>query len=181
MGGVVQVGLEITDDRAEHACGEQARPQRTVTILADGRQLSQGRSHGRGHPRQLPSNLLSNRLRPIWGGQSDRLSGVRGGTQRVRAHMRDACGLPGRSGGGHRCRITDLTSSDTTNEPATDLLRDIKFAAGKGACPGDRITRAAITRSLRFEQSQHPVCAIGCPRRDDSPVSFGQCLRRPHA
>jgi hypothetical protein len=45
--------------------------------------------------------------------------------------MRDACGLPGRSGGGHRCGNAHLTSGGMSHETAAGLF-DAKFATGKG-------------------------------------------------
>jgi hypothetical protein len=129
--GVRQAGLEITDDRAEKARREKPRPEGTGRILTDGRQLSQGGSGRRGHTAKLPADLLADSLRPVGGGQSSRLGGIRGGTQGVRAHMRDACGLPGRSGGGHRCGSAHLTSGGMSDETAAGLS-DAKLATRKG-------------------------------------------------
>ena len=131
MVGVRQAGLEITDDRAEKARREKPRPEGTGRILTDGRQLSQGGSGRRGHTAKLPADLLADSLRPVGGGQSSRLGGIRGGTQGVRAHMRDACGLPGRSGGGHRCGSAHLTSGGMSDETAAGLS-DAKLATRKG-------------------------------------------------
>jgi hypothetical protein len=177
--GVRKAGLEITDDPAEKARGEQPRPEGTRRILTNGRQLSQGSPGRRGHTAQLPADLLADSLRPVRGGQSSRLGGIRGGTQGVRAHMRDARGLPGRSGGGHRCRSAHLTSGGVSDETAAGLS-DAKLATSKGAKPGDGVTGAAIPRSFRREQSQHPLRAVRPPHRDDPPVSFAQRLRRTH-
>ena len=129
--GVYQAGLEITDDRAEKARREKPRPEGTGRILTDGRQLAQGGSGRRGHTAKLPADLLADRPRPVRGGQSSRLGGVRGGTQGVRAHMRDARGLPGRSGGGHRCGTARLTSRGMSDETAAGLY-DAKLATSKG-------------------------------------------------
>ena len=129
--GARQAGLEITDDRAEQARRKQPRPEGTGRILTDGRQLSQGGSGRRGHTTKLPADLLADSLRPVGGGQASRLGGVRGGTQGVRAHVRDACGLPGRSGGGHRCGRAHLTSGGMSDETAAGLS-DAKLAASKG-------------------------------------------------
>jgi hypothetical protein len=59
-------------------------------------------------------------------------------------------------------------------------LCDAKLATSKGPQPGDGVAGAAITWSFRFEQPQHPLCAVRRPHRNDPPVSFGQCLRRTH-
>ena len=129
--GVRQAGLEITDDRAEKARREKARPEGAGRILPDGRQLSEGGSGRRGHTAKLPAELLADNVRLVRGGQSSRLGGIRGGTQSVCAHMRDACGLPGRSGGGHRCGSAHLTSGGMSDETAAGLS-DAKLATGKG-------------------------------------------------
>ena len=84
--------------------------------------------------------------------------------------MRDACGLPGCSGGGHRCWSAHVTSGGVSDETAAGLC-DAKLAARKGPEPGDGITGAAIPRSFRLERSQHPLRAVRRPNRDDPPVS----------
>jgi hypothetical protein len=129
--GVRQADLEITDDPAEKARREKPRPEGTGRVLTDRRQLSQGGSGRRGHVAELPADLLTDSLRPIGGGQSSRLGGIRGSTQSVRAHVRDACGLSGRSGGGHRCGSAHLTSGGMSDETAAGLS-DAKLATGKG-------------------------------------------------
>ena len=97
----------------------------------------------------------------------------------VRAHVRDACGLPGRSGGGHRRGSAHLTSGGVSDD-TSPRLSDAKLATSKGPQPGESITGAAIPRSFRLEQSQHPLRAVRRPHRDDPPVSFAQRLRRTH-
>jgi DNA invertase Pin-like site-specific DNA recombinase len=129
---------------------------------------------------KLPADLLADSVRPIRGGQTSCLGGIRGGTQGVRAHMGNACGLPCGSGGG-RCRGNlHVTSSATTGKSAADLFGDAKLATSEGPRPGDRVTRAAVLRSFGLEQPQHPLCAIRCPHRDDPSVDFAQRLRRTH-
>ena len=91
----------------------------------------QGAPASRGHTAKLPADLLADSLRPVGGGQSSRLGGIRGGTQGVRAHMRDACGLPGRSGVRHRCGSAHLTSGGMSDESAAGLS-DAKLATSKG-------------------------------------------------
>jgi hypothetical protein len=49
----------------------------------------------------------------------------------VRAHMRDACGLPGRAGGGHCCGSPHPTSGGMSDETAAGLS-NAKLATGKG-------------------------------------------------
>ena len=87
MVGVYQVHLEIADDRAEETRCEKPGPEGTGRILTDGRQLPQGGSGRRGHTAELPADLLAYSLRPVGGGQSSRLGGIRGGTEGVHAHL----------------------------------------------------------------------------------------------
>jgi hypothetical protein len=58
---------------------------------------------------------------------------------RACAHMRDACGLSGRSGGGHRCGSAHLTRGGMSDETAAGLS-DAELATSKGPQPNDRIT-----------------------------------------
>ncbi len=177
---VRQVCLEITDDRAEKAGREKPRPEGTGRVLTNRWQLPQGGSGRRGHTAKLPVHLLGDSVRSVRRRQSGRLGGIRGSTEGVRAHVRNACGLAGRSRGGHRCGSAHLTSGATADEPSADLLCDAQLATGKGAGPGDGITGTGIPRSFRFEQSQHVLGAVRRPPSDDSPVGFTQCLRRIH-
>jgi hypothetical protein len=131
VGGVVQVGLEITDDRAEKAPGEEARPERAIGTLADRRQLTQGGSDSRGETAELPADFIGERVRPVRGGQSGRLGGIGGGTQGMSPHMGRGCGLPGGSGGGYRCRSSDLTSGGV-NGRKPEGLSDAELATGEG-------------------------------------------------
>ena len=78
--GVGQAGLEIADDRAEKAGREKPGPEGTRRILTNGWQLSEGGSDRRGHMANLPDDLLADSLRPVGGGQSSCLGGVRRGT-----------------------------------------------------------------------------------------------------
>jgi hypothetical protein len=177
---VRQAGLEITDDRAEKARREQPRPERTGRVLTDWRQLSQSDFDRRGYMAKLPGDLLADSLGPVGGGQSSCLGGIPGGTKRMRAHMRDACGLPRGSGGGRCCGSLHVTGGASSDKSAADLFGDAQLATSEGPRPGDRLTRAAIPRSFRFEQSQHPLRAVRPPHRDGPPVSFAQRLRRTH-
>jgi len=130
---------------------------------------------------KLPVNFLGDSLRPIRNGKSCCLGGVRGRSQGVRAHMCNGRGLSCRSRGGHSRRTAHLTSSAVTGEAAPDLLRDVEFTAGKGPCPGDRVTGTAVPRSLGLEEPQHSLRAVRRPRGDDAPVGFAQRLRGAHA
>ena len=125
-------------------------------------------------------NLLASRLRSVEGCQSNRLGGIRGGTQRVRGHMSDACSLPRGFRRCHRRGAAHLTSGGIPNETAADLVGYAKLTTSKGPGPSDGITGAGIPGSLRLEQSQHPLRAIRRPHRNNSSVSPAQRLRRAH-
>jgi hypothetical protein len=129
---VRQAGLEITDDRAEMARREHPRPERTGRILTDGWQLPQSLSRSRRQMAKLPADFLVDSLWPTRGGQTSRFGGVRCGTEGVRTHVRDGCGLSGRPGGGHRCGIAHLTSRGAVDETAPDLFRGTELATGEG-------------------------------------------------
>jgi hypothetical protein len=76
----------------------------------------------------------------------------------VRAHMRDACGLPGRAGGGRRCGSAHLTSGGMSDETAMGLS-DAKLATSKGRSramasrgwlsPGASVSNNPSTRSAQ--------------------------------
>ena len=121
--------------------------------LANGREKSQGGSGRRRHVSKLPADLLTNRVLPVGGGETRCLGGIRGGTQGVRAHMRNSRSLP-RGSGRCRCRgSTHLTSSSTTYKSAADLPGKNKLATREGSRPGDRLTGTAILWSFGLE---HP-------------------------
>jgi len=131
MGGVVQVGLENTDDRAEKAPGEEARPERPIGTLADRRQLTQGGSDSRGEMAELPADFIGDSVRPVRGGQSSRLGGIGGGPQGMSPHMGRGRALPGGSSGGYRCRRSDLASGGVSGRKP-EGLSDAELATGEG-------------------------------------------------
>jgi len=176
-----QAGLEIADDRLEKARREKTRPKGTGRILANGRQLSQSSSDRGGHAVKLPTGFLADRLRSVRCGPAGGRGGIRGGTQSVRAHMRDTGGrLPGRTGGGHRCGSCHLARGGAADETAADLPCDASSPRAKAR------VRAIPSRGRRSpvasasNNPQHPLRTIHRPSRDDPPVSFDQRLRRDH-
>ena len=126
---------------------------------------------------KLPADLLIHGIRPVGSGQTGRLRGVRGGRERVRAHVRDGGGLPGGSSGGCRSGSARLTSGAPVGEPAANLFCDVELAAPERPGTRDRIPWAAVSRSLRLEQAQRPLGAVRRPRGDDPAVGFAQGLR----
>ena len=129
-----------------------------------------------GYAAELPLDLLANSLRTIRGGQPHGLGGVRRGAQGMRTHVRDCCGLTGRSGGSGRRRAADLTRRGA-GEPAADLLCDVKLATAERPCSRDGIAWPGIAWSFRLEQSEHSLGATSRPHRNDPPFGFAERLR----
>lgn len=127
---VRQTLLKVTDDCAEQPRRETPRTERTGSILAHGRQLTQRGSRRPGHPVKLPPDLLAHRLRPVRGGQPGRLRGIGGGSQGMRPHVRNACRLPSRSSRGDRCGQPHLARRRVSHE-TTASLSNAKLAAGE--------------------------------------------------
>ena len=97
--GVCQARLKITDDRTEGARREESGPEGAGRVLADGRQQPQSGSNRRGHVIKLPADLFTYSICPIRRGETSGPRGVRGGAEGMGSHMRDGCGLSGRSSG----------------------------------------------------------------------------------
>jgi hypothetical protein len=129
---------------------------------------------------QLRTDLLSNSDVLVRPGQTCCLGGIRGGTQAVRSHVGNGCGLTRGSRGCGSGGSAHVTSGAATDEPPADLLGDIKLATSEGPRPVDCLAGAAILWSFRLEQPQHSLGAVGRPRRDDPPVAFAQRLPRAH-
>lgn len=178
--GVFQAGLELANHLAEQPRREEPGPERTGRARADRRQLSQRRFHGRGHASQLPADLVGDGLRPIGLRECDRFGGVRGRTQRVRAHVRNRCGLRRRSDG-RGCVWAQISSGASRNEPAANLLGDIELAARERSRSSNGVASTAVFGSFRFDETQHPLRTIGRPPGHDPPLGFAQRLRRQHA
>ena len=155
-------------------------PERPGSVLTDGWELPECSPAQRRHMAELPLDLLGDSLWTVGGGEPSRLGGVRGSTQRMRAHVGNGCGLPGCLGGSGRRRSGNLTRGGASEEATPDLVRDIELATGKSPRPGDGIAGTAITWSFRFEQPQHALRAVRRPPGDDPPVSLAQCLRGAH-
>lgn len=79
---------------------------------------------------QLPADFVTDGFGPI-GGRRRRLDRVRSCPQCVRAHMRDAGGLPRGSRGGLRGGGADITSGGMRDE-TTPGLGDAKLTTGEG-------------------------------------------------
>jgi hypothetical protein len=178
--GARQAGLEIADDRAQQARRKQSWSQRSGPVLTDRWELPECSSGRRRHMTELRSDLVGDSPGAVGGGKPSRRGGVRGGTQGMRAHVRDGCGLSGCLGGRRRGRSGNIARGGACDEATPDLLRDIEFAAGEGPRSGDGIAGTAIPRSFGFEQPQHALCAVRRPPGDDPPVGFAHRLRRPH-
>jgi hypothetical protein len=173
--------LEIADDRPARARCEKTRPERTGAVRADWRKAPERISGRDRQIAELPLDLLTDRLWAVRRGKPGGLGGVGGSTKGVRAHVSYGSGLPCCSSGGGRSRSTDSACRPTSDEPTADLACDAKLATGKGARPGDRISRTAVMGSFGLEQSQYSFRAVRRPRRDDPTFSLAQRLNRTHA
>lgn len=97
------------------------RPEGSGRVVTDGRQLSQGGSGRRGHAGKLPADPLADGLPPVGSCQPSCLGGVGGRTEGVRAYVRNACGLAGRSRSGRRRRGAHLASGGMSDKTAARL------------------------------------------------------------
>jgi hypothetical protein len=119
-------------------------------------------------------------FRPVASRQASGFDGIRGGTQRVRTHVADGCGLTGGSGGGSGRGSLHLAGRDTANESAADLLGSVELSSGERASAGDGSARAVISWRFSLKESQNPLSAVGGPCGDEASVGFAQRLRRSH-
>ncbi len=103
-------------------------------------------------------------------------NGIRGGAQRVRAHMADGDGLTGGSRSSLRGRSLHITRTDATGKPTADLLGRAQLTPGERAGPGDERARAIIIWSLSFKEPEDALCAICSPSRDKASVGLAQRL-----
>lgn len=126
---VRQARLEITDDLAEGTRREESRSEGAGCILADRRQQLESCSDRRGHVVKLPADFIIHSVCSVRRGETSGPRSVCGGTEGMGTHMRDGCGLSGRSSGRGRCGIRHLARGDAINEAATDPLCDVKLAA----------------------------------------------------
>jgi hypothetical protein len=159
---------------------EKTRPKRTGAVVADRRKAPERISGRHRQIAELPLDLLTDRLWAVRRGKPGGLGGVGGSTKGVRAHVSDGSGLPCCSSGGGRSRSAHRACSPTSDEAAADLGCDAKLATGKGARPGDGISRTAVAGSLGLEQCEHSFRAVRRPRRDDPTFSLAQRLNRNH-
>ncbi len=178
--GLAKTRLEVADDHAELAPGQKPRPKGTRRVLTDGRKGSQCDASLCGEVFELPADLVFDGSWPIRIPEAGGLGGIRGGTQRVGAHVADADGLTGGSGSGRCSGRRHLTSTDPTDKTAADLFRRAQLSSGERASPGDERPRPAIIWSLGLEQPENPLGTVSGPCGDETSVGFTQRLRRPH-
>jgi hypothetical protein len=98
---------------------------------------------------ELPLDLVGDSVWTVGGGEPGRLGGVRGSTQRVRAHVGNGCGLPGCPGGSRRRRSGHLACGAASEEATPDLIPDIELTTGESPRSGDGVAGTAIDRSFR--------------------------------
>ena len=117
-------------------------------------------------------DLLLDRALSFRRSQTGCFRGICGCTQGVCAHMGDCGRLTRSSGGGRRCGSLYFTSRASRDKSAAYLVGDTQLTTSERPRPGNRLTWAAVSRSFRLEQWQHPFGAIRRPRCDDPSVSF---------
>lgn len=127
---------------------------------------------------QLPGDLLVDGLRSIGRSQTHRPGGVPGRTQGVSAHVAHGDGLTGSASGGRCSPILHLAGSDTTLEPAPDLVGGVELSPGEGPGPGDGRTRTVIVGCHSFEQPEDSLGTVGGPTGDQTTVILTESLGR---
>ena len=116
-------------------------------------------------------------LGPIRSGQPGRFRCIGGRAESMRTHVSDAGGLCSSPCRSHGRRRAHRLRGSSGNEPSTYLTSGIEFTASERPGSSDGVTWSTICRSLRFEQGQHPLGAVRCPRGDLSTIRFAQRLR----
>jgi hypothetical protein len=100
---------------------------------------------------ELPANLFFNRLWPVRIRGPRGFGGICGGTECMRTHVADGCGLTGGSGSGCRCRTPYLARTDATDKAAANPLGSGQFSPGVRPSPGDERSGTVIMRRLSLE------------------------------
>jgi hypothetical protein len=178
--GLAEACLEVADDQAELTPGQKPRAKGTRRVLTDRRKGSQCGASLCGEVIELPANLVFDGSWPIRIPEAGGRGGIRGGTQRVGAHMADGDGLTGGPGSGRCSGRLHLTGTDATDKTAADLLRRAQLSSGERASPGDERPRPTVIWSRSLEQPENPLGAVSGPCGDETSVGFTQRLRRPH-
>jgi hypothetical protein len=172
--------LNLPNDRAKHAGCEKPGTERPCLVFAEWWQPLERDASVSIQVLKLPGDLVGDRRRLIRSGQASGFCGVCSRAESVRTHMGDAGCLCGGPCGGDRGRSCHHLSGSAGNEPAANLTGGIQIAASKRSGAGDRVTRSAIRRRLRFEQGKDSLGAIRGPRRHDAAIGFAQRLRGGH-
>ncbi len=90
----------------------------------------------------------------------------------MRAHVAHGDGLTGGSGSARCSRSPYLACTDATGKSTANRLRGVELSPGERAGPGDESPGAVILWSLSLKQLQNPLCAVGGPCGDKTPVGF---------
>jgi hypothetical protein len=175
-----ELDLKLADDHSEKTRRKKSWTEWPGPVLTNRRKLSQGDSdRGRGGA-ELPADFFLDCARLFWHSQARCFGGIGGRAQRVRAHVWNGSGLARCARGSRGCKGSDLTRGAPGNESVSYSLGHAKLTTGEGAGSRDRVAGAAIARSFRLKQAQHPLRAVRSPRCDDPPVGFAQRLCRLH-
>jgi hypothetical protein len=92
------------------------------------------------------------------------------------AHVADGDALPGGAGSGVGGGSLYSTGRDATSKAAANLLSSLELAARERAGPSDEFPRAVVTWSLGLKQRENPLCAVGGPRGDHTPLRLAKRL-----
>jgi hypothetical protein len=88
--------------------------------------------------------------------------------------------LTGGSGRGFCSGIVHFTGPDAADKPPTNLFAGAQLSSGERPGPRDEGARAVVVRSLDFEETKDPLCAVGSPFCDATSVGFTKRLRGLH-
>ena len=175
-GRPAEAGLQLTHDDTELTGGEKSRPERARPVLTHRWKCPQGVPDLCRRVVELPTDLLVHGLGPVWICKARGLGGVGGGTKSVRSHVGHSDGLTGRAGSCRSSRGGHVLDTNATGEPASDLVGGSQLAAGVRARASDECSWTVIIGSLRQEQPEHVLCAVGGPAGDNPTVRFNQRL-----
>jgi hypothetical protein len=178
--GPGQTYLQVMDDLAELARGEEAAAKRARRFLTDRREGLKCSANLSRHVVELPADLVLDRFWPVRISEAGGFDCVSGGTQRVRAHVADGDGLTGGLRSGHGSRRPHVVRTDAPGKATADLLRGAELSPGERMSSGDESARAVIVWGLSLKEVQNPLRAVGSPCGNKASVGFAQRLWRCH-
>jgi hypothetical protein len=167
----LQPFLSFPDDGPHLSCGEEPWTKRAGRVLADARKRAKRIAHGRRHVIELPADLFFGSPRPVRVRKGDSLDRVRSRAQTVGVHVADRYCLSGSARRGRRSGTACVVHADTADETSPDLSNRREFTVRKGACALDELSWAVVSGMLGLEHVEDPLCAVGGPPGDLSPIA----------